>query len=328
MVVWFGGCSSEVKKKNRQPVVVETMTLRPRDNSCADRFVGNIEEASAAALSFAVGGQVKRIWVTEGDRVNAGDELACLDATTLQHTYDAAKATLDRAKDAYNRMKLLRDSNSLPEIKWVEIQSSLQQAESMERIAYKNLADTRLVAPFSGYIARKAIEVGDNVLPSATAFTLMEIASVDVKIAIPENEISHIARGDSVLVSVGALDDREYRGVVTVKGVSAHPLSHSYEVRARLDNADGALLPGMVCRGEMYRRAADKEFILPVDAVFADTGKRHFVWICRDGVAEKRYVTIGDLAADGIVVEGVAEGDQLIVSGCQKISEGMTVDVR
>ena len=64
MVVWFGGCSSEVKKKNRQPVVVETMTLRPRDNSCADRFVGNIEEASAAALSFAVGGQVKRIWVT------------------------------------------------------------------------------------------------------------------------------------------------------------------------------------------------------------------------------------------------------------------------
>lgn len=95
----------------------------------------------------------------------------------------------------------------------------------------------------------------------------MEIASVDVKIAIPENEISHIARGDSVLVSVGALDDREYRGVVTVKGVSAHPLSHSYEVRARLDNADGALLPGMVCRVEMYRRAADKEFILPVDAV-------------------------------------------------------------
>lgn len=328
VVVLLNGCSSKARERNQHTVLVETMTLMPSDNSCADRFVGSIEEASAAALSFAVGGQVKRIFVTEGDRVDKGDELACLDATTLQHTYDAAEATLTRARDAYDRMKLLHDSSSLPDIKWVEIQSSLQQAESMERIAYKNLTDSRLIAPFSGYIARKTIEVGDNVLPSATAFTLMEIASVDVKIAVPEKEISHIARGDSVEVRVGALDDRVYHGVVTVKGVSAHPLSHSYEVRARLDNADGALLPGMVCRVEIFRRTADKIFVLPVDAVFADTGKRHFVWICRNGVAEKRYVTIGDLAAEGVVVEGVKEGEQLIISGCQKISDGMNVEVK
>ncbi len=329
MMASLNGCSSGDKEKNSRSVAVETMTLVPSDNTYTDSFVGCVEESSAAALSFAVGGQVKRIFVTEGDRVNAGDELACLDATTLQHTYDAAKATLDRASDAYDRMKLLHDSSSLPDIKWVEIQSSLQQAESMERIAYKNLTDARLIAPFSGYIARKTIEVGDNVLPAATAFTLMEIATVDVKIAVPENEISSVARGDSVEVRVGALDDRIYHGVVTIKGVSAHPLSHSYEVRARIDNTDGALLPGMVCRVNIFRRTNDKVFVLPLDAVFADTGKRHFVWICRDGVAEKRYVTIGDLAAHGVIVtDGVVGGEQLIVAGCQKISEGMNVEVR
>ena len=329
MMASLNGCSSGDKEKNSRSVAVETMTLVPSDNTYTDSFVGCVEESSAAALSFAVGGQVKRIFVTEGDRVNAGDELACLDATTLQHTYDAAKATLDRASDAYDRMKLLHDSSSLPDIKWVEIQSSLQQAESMERIAYKNLTDARLIAPFSGYIARRTIEVGDNVLPAATAFTLMEIATVDVKIAVPENEISSVARGDSVEVRVGALDGRIYRGVVTVKGVSAHPLSHSYEIRARIDNTDGALLPGMVCRVNIFRSTVDKIFVLPLDAVFADTGKRHFVWIYRDGVAEKRYVTIGDLAAHGVIVtDGVAGGERLIVAGCQKISDGMNVKER
>lgn len=329
MALSLGGCSSGDKEKSRRSVVVETITLVPSDNSYTDSFVGSVEESSAAALSFAVGGQVKRVLVTEGDRVNAGDELACLDATTLQHTYDAAKATLDRARDAYDRMKLLHDSSSLPDIKWVEIQSSLQQAESMERIAYKNLTDARLTAPFSGYIARRMIEVGDNVLPAATAFTLMEIATVDVKIAVPENEISSVSRGDSVEVCVGALDDRVYRGVVTVKGVSAHPLSHTYEVRARIDNTDGAMLPGMVCRANICRRTADKVFVLPLNAVFADTGKRHYVWIYRDGSAEKRYVTIGNLAAHGVIVtDGVARGERLIVAGCQKISEGMNVEER
>ena len=98
MALSLGGCSSGDKEKSRRSVVVETITLVPSDNSYTDSFVGSVEESSAAALSFAVGGQVKRVLVTEGDRVNAGDELACLDATTLQHTYDAAKATLDRAR--------------------------------------------------------------------------------------------------------------------------------------------------------------------------------------------------------------------------------------
>ena len=53
------------------------------------------------------------------------------------------------------------------------------------------------------------------------------------------------------------------------------------------------------------------------------------MWIYRDGSAEKRYVTIGDLAAHGVIVtDGVARGERLIVAGCQKISEGMNVEER
>ena len=69
MALSLGGCSSGDKEKSRRSVVVETITLVPSDNSYTDSFVGSVEESSAAALSFAVGGQVKRVLVTEGDRV-------------------------------------------------------------------------------------------------------------------------------------------------------------------------------------------------------------------------------------------------------------------
>ena len=83
-----------------------------------------------------------------------------LDATSVRSSYDAAKAALVQAEDAYRRMEELHAKGSLPEIKWVEVQSKLQQARSMEEMARKNLKDCKLYAPFSGVIADKSVEVG------------------------------------------------------------------------------------------------------------------------------------------------------------------------
>ena len=90
-----------------------------------------------------------------GDRVAKGQLIATVDPFSMQSSYDAAKASLAQAEDAYRRMKELYDKGSLPEIKWVEVQSKLQQAKSMEEVARKNLDDCKLYAPFSGIISER-----------------------------------------------------------------------------------------------------------------------------------------------------------------------------
>ena len=124
-----------------------------------------------------------------------GQLLATLDEVSMQNTYQAAKAALKQAEDTYQRMKELHEKGSLAEMKWVEVQSKLQQAQSMEAVARKNLTDCQLYAPFSGVIAEKSLEVGQNVVPGVfTAFVSYHGLRFDVSSAKPVNAASPVKK--------------------------------------------------------------------------------------------------------------------------------------
>lgn len=136
-----------------------------RRTSTPALYVGTIEEETSAALSFPVAGTLARTYADEGQRVQQGQLLAELDPTSARQTFDAAQAALDQAKDACARLKQLYDAESLPEIKWVEAQTRLRQAESAYGIARKNLDDCKLYAPFTGVIGKRQAAAGETVLP-------------------------------------------------------------------------------------------------------------------------------------------------------------------
>lgn len=87
-------------------------------------------------------------------------------------------------------MRTLHENKSLPDMKWVEVESKLEQARSMERISRKNLEDRNLYAPFGGVIGKRMVEAGENVQPGQPVFSLLRIETVNVKIAVPENEVA------------------------------------------------------------------------------------------------------------------------------------------
>lgn len=143
-------------------------------------------------------------------------------------------------------MRTLHENKSLPDMKWVEVESKLEQARSMERISRKNLEDRNLYAPFGGVIGKRMVEAGENVQPGQPVFSLLRIETVNVKIAVPENEVATL--GDqAAMIKVAALGGQCFEGKVTEKGIVANPISHTYEAKIRLENPSGALLPGMVC---------------------------------------------------------------------------------
>ena len=129
------GCSSPKKNRTVDPLRVETIVAAPSADVGAAVYVGAIEEESSAALSFPVAGTVARTFADEGRRVGKGHLLAELDPTSARRTFEAAEAALNQAKDACARLKQLYDAESLPEIKWVEAQTRLRQAEAAFGIA-------------------------------------------------------------------------------------------------------------------------------------------------------------------------------------------------
>jgi RND family efflux transporter MFP subunit len=305
------------------------MTVTKTDVSVRRSFSGTIEEENGSALSFPIAGTVKSVAVSAGQKVHKGQLIAVLDDATFQSSYNMAQATLEQATDAYNRMKILHDNNSLPDVQWVDAESKLKQAQSAFDIARKNVADTKLYAPFSGYISEKNIEVGNNVVPGSPAVKLVTVDVVKVCISVPETEISQVARGEDVEIVVPALNNRTFNGKIIEKGVAANSISRSYEVKAMVKNPGNDLLPGMLCT--LYLANNDSTastMLLSTGVVQLDSDNHNFVWVNSDGKAVRKYIELGEFVGDKVVVtSGLSDGDQVIIEGQQKVSDDMSVTV-
>ncbi len=328
LLTMLSACGHDSKEKSVSRPAVRVKTLTVANNGVEEKYTysGTVEEESGTVVSFSTGGTIKTLTVSEGDRVRKGQLIGTLDDGSLRSAYDIANATLNQAKDAYNRMKLLHEANSLPDIKWVEVQSKLSQAENAAEIARIALNDAKLYAPVSGVVSEKMASVGQTVAPGLPIIKLVDINSVKVGISIPENEISKFSIGDQATITTNASEEVVYSGKLVEKGVTANPLSRSYMIKYHVNNSDGKLLPGMICDVNIDNASTTDGLILPVSAVLLSADNDNFVWLDSAGVARKRMVIAGTMLPEGIMIEsGLSSGDKVIVAGMEKVSQGTKV---
>ncbi|MDR3227623.1 MAG: efflux RND transporter periplasmic adaptor subunit [Prevotellaceae bacterium] len=319
-------CNDKKDETNKKIVSVKTVEIGAVSKLASRDYVGVVEEESAAALSFAVSGNVSQVYVGEGQKVSKGMLLAQVSTENLQSSYDVAQSSLKQAEDAMTRMQMLYDNQSLPEIKYIEAKTKLEQAKSLQRIAAKNLADSKLYAPFDGIIGKRTIDIGENAIPGKPVFTLLKINTVKIKFSVPENEIAEIDKHGEAKVFVAAVGNKQFSGAVTEKNIVANDIAHTYDARIKLENRSGELIPGMVCRVMISKENNSTIFVLPNNTVMPTNSGKYFVWLVKDGKATSANVTIGELTDTGIIItDGLQNGDKVIVEGYHKVSEGMKV---
>lgn len=312
------------------PVKVTVLPVTANSIGSERTYTGTVTTGDGAEVSFTIPGTVKKIYVTEGQTVNKGQLLAELKDDNLINAYNIAKATLDEAQDAYNRFKQLHDANALADIRWVEVENTLKQAQNAEQVAARAVTDAKAYAPVSGIVAKKSIDVGQTVVPAVPVISIVALGDVRVSIPVPETEIAAMADGQKAKVTVQALDNLELEGTLTEKGVVANPLTRAYDVKFSVDNKSGRLLPGMICSVKLEggtSATSAPAIVLPSQAVLLSADNRNFVWVADNGKASQRFITASDITAEGIVVsKGLAAGDSVIVAGMQKVSEGTEIE--
>ena len=324
----LAGCTEKSRKLEKKNVKVETIFVGNTNLGGTKDYVGTIEEKMGSTLSFEIAGNITSIRVEEGDRVSKGQLLATINPITVKEAHRATLTTLKQAQDAYRRFQPLHQSGTISDMKWVEIESKLEQAKAAESIARQQLSHSTLTAPFAGVIAAKNVDLGTYVLPGQPVLKLANVAQVNAKVSVPEAEISHLHVGDKVKLTVAALSGAIFRGTISEKGIDANPISHTYDVKVGITNPQGRLLPGMVCNAQVQGSAATPSHItVPPQSIELDVDNSRFVWTVVNGKAHQQPVTTGDFEGDGIVIlSGLKAGDQVIINGQQKVSEGMNVD--
>jgi len=151
---------SEPVKKVDEGVKIQTTVVKTASHIRSLTFSGTILPYQSIPVNFQTTGTVQSVLVEEGSPVSKGQVLATLDKTDLKNLCNVSEAQYRQALDAYNRLKEVHAKGSLTDIKWVEIESNLKQAESSLKLAQNSLDKATLRAPESGFIGRRRIEPG------------------------------------------------------------------------------------------------------------------------------------------------------------------------
>ena len=334
LAILVTGCNKIDKSKKlateNNVISVKVDTVGKNLNETANFYIGTIEESLSVPLSFLVTGTTEKVLVDEGQMVKKGQLLAVLNSESYQNMYQVALSKAKQAEDAYNRLEPMYKKGSLPEIKYVEIKTGLEQAHSMASISEKNLKDCNLYAPADGIVGRRMIEPGMSIIPGNPVLQLVKIDKVNVKIPIPENEIAGINKGQKAWVKVSALGDRQFVGDVTEIGVLSNPLSHTYNIKVVLNNPEKILKPGMVCKVNISNPSLEERIVIPMSAVQVAKNNSKYVFIANPSSNKiiTKIVELGPIASNGVVVNnGLSNGDLLVTEGYQKINENSTIKI-
>jgi multidrug efflux system membrane fusion protein len=335
-------------------VSVTVSRLEPQSVNPFAEFSGRINAVDYAEIRPQVSGRITDIRFRDGEHVSAGDVLFVIDPRPYQAAVDKAQADLATAINNAKFAKAERERGSqLVKSNWLSqetfdqrtnadevAKAAVESAQAALESAQINLDYAYVKAPISGRISRAEITLGNLVgSPNAPPPLLASIVSDNGVYADFEvdqqtylNNIRNYGQSGQeqqnipVDVVVRGNEDRIYRGHIYSFDNRIDTGSGSIRARARFDNTDGGLIPGMFVSVRMGSGAIDDALVVPESAIGNDQSKR-FVFVVGEGnKAEYRSVELGpQIEGNRVVLTGLKAGDRVITDHLQRLAPGAPV---
>lgn len=313
-------------------VAAETESWRPGLPA-----IGTFEAIQGIDLAAEVSGLVDSIQFESGQRVRQGDLLLELDNDVEQAQLKAAEAQLKQSQADLARQQELLQRGNTPRSSYdaAVAQRDSNQAE-VERIRAL-IAEKVILAPFAGQLGIRQVDLGQYVSAGDTLVTLQQLDPIYLDFPIPEQQIAELAVGQDVVAVVDAYAQQSFSGKVAFIDARVDQETRNILVRARLDNPDRRLLPGMFANVTVLKDQSEQVVTVPRTAVsYSLYGDSVFVVKEPEGGApagpdavvelERRFVKTGRTRENRVsIVEGVKAGERVVTAGQNKLYPGQKV---
>lgn len=335
----------------KQAKLIAADTVRIGDFAHFIELQGKIDAENISYVTpKGMGGQIRAIYVKLGDRVRKGQSILKLDDVLLrqnlvgaQQQLAAAKSQLAQAKSFYERQQNLWKENIGTEVQVLTYKTQMESAQSQVNAlqsgvtaAQEQLNQTTVVAEMDGVIDQMNYRVGELFVAATAAdprfgIRIVNNRSVKVVTNVPENYISRVKKGDSVLVEIPEIGKAGFRSVISVIGSTIDATNRSFIVEAKLPS-DPLLKPNQLATMKILDYKAKSSLAVPVNVVQSDE-KGKFVYIMEKAgdkwVARKRVVIAGESYGGATEIKsGLNEGDVIITEGYQTVYDGQSVTVK
>ncbi len=327
------GCSPKKtagtqQEQSNEKVAVKTVTAEGRTVGQIVDFTANLlpEKQSFICPSLAV--RIDEILVEVGDPVEKGQLLVVMD----KNQYNQSALQLANNEVDLARLKAVYQSGGVSKQQIDQLETSVGvMRESLEDLE-KNV---ELRSPIDGVVTGRFNEVGDlftmspNSAGGVGILQVMQINPLKAIVAIPEQYYPIVKTGMPVEIKVETFPDRTFNGKVSIINPSINSSTRTFDVEVAIPNASRTLRPGMYARTVF--NMGEKEGVAVNDlAVQKQVGTNEkYVYVIRDGKAERRTVITGPQQGDVIeIVSGLEPGEQVAVAGISRLSNGTEVEVR
>jgi RND family efflux transporter MFP subunit len=305
---------------------------------------GSMKPLLQATVRSKVAAEVARVHVQEGDRVAAGAPLVTLDTADLKARYDAqaaavaeARARLDLARKNQSNSKALLEKTFISRnaydtaINGVQVaEANLQSAEAQAAIARRALDDASVRAPFAGVVAKRCVNLGDQVASDMPVVQVVDLARMELEAPVPVGEIPFVRVGQEILFTVDGFPSRHFSGKVERINPSADAGSRAIMVFVTLPNPDAQLKGGMFANGVLATASGTEVDVIPLTALLEEGGQS-FVHVVKNGKIERRSVVTGTRSVErGLVVvkEGLEANVPVVTVKAEGLKAGATAIVK
>jgi membrane fusion protein, multidrug efflux system len=328
----MAGCSNgKAKDKDADTadltVPVEVQALRRAAMIAVYSGTAPIEAHEEAEVVAKVGGEVREIFVEEGDVVQAGQQLARLDGDRLRLDLAQIEANMRKLERDYARNQDLAAKGLVAKGTFENVKFDLDALRASYERNKLELGYTQIRAPIGGVISVRHIKVGNTISPNDPTFRVTDMDPLIAYVHIPEKEFRKLAPRQAAEVSVDALGGAGFRGTITRISPTVDPQTGTFKAMVEVPDPSRRLKPGMFARINIVYERRDNALQLPRSSILDADGETS-VFVVADGKAEQRRIRTG-LSNDGWVevLEGLKGDEHVVVVGQAGLKTGTAIKV-
>jgi len=315
-----------ISKKKLPVVKIETAEKKTMTRNID--LTGTIEAAKVARIASPAEGPVLNCSIREGDTVKQGQVVLTIGRQrAAEEQVKAARVQLARDEEDLLRIEQLVRSGSIPAEQTDEARLRVSKANAQLTKALESIEDYRIRAPWTGIVSRVSVTDGCFVSPRESLLEIFDPKTLIIRFSVPEKELNNVHIGMKLSVTLETQENRVFKAEIT----RLFP-ELDRNIRTRVVEAafmeKVEIIPGMFTRISIPIETVDDAVLIPDESIVITPQGDRVVFVVIDGKAFSRAVSLGIEHNRMVqITEGIKAGDSIIVSGHQRLRDGMEVSV-
>jgi len=333
LMAWTLASNKKVIDTNKQVKTTETniavtvASTEMKETNANLELVGSAQASKEVNVASEGSGKIVQVNFKMGDFVAKGKVLAKIDDTYKRLAYENARLTYNKCKEDLTRYEALRKGDAVSDTQLRDIKLAYENADIQLANAKKQWDDTRITAPFSGYITSQNTELGAYVNAGTVIAGIADISELKVVLDVSESTAYELHPGQLISVTTDVHPDANYTGKISNISPKASA-SHTYPVEVLIaNNGKDKLKAGTYVNVSVNMGKSGKALMIPRDAIVSSV-KDPSVYVVNGNLVKLIKITTGRSFNSNLeVIGGLAKGDIVVTNGQINLTDGSKVSV-